>query len=72
MPLGAGDGCNALQFGSETLGDFHDYTFENIIVTAAGKAGIGIVSMDGARIYNIRYVSRRTHSVLYGAFEDNP
>jgi polygalacturonase len=50
------NGCNALQFGSETLGDFHDYRFENITVTAAGKAGIGIVSMDGGKIYNVTYV----------------
>jgi hypothetical protein len=49
------NGCNALQFGSETLGNFHDFLFENISVTAAGKAGIGIVSMDGARIFNIIY-----------------
>jgi hypothetical protein len=49
------NGCNALQFGSETLGDFHDYLFENITVTSAGKAGIGIVSMDGSNIYNIVY-----------------
>ena len=49
------NGCNALQFGSETLGDFYDFLFENITVTAAGKAGIGIVSMDGAHIYNIVY-----------------
>lgn len=28
------NGCNALQFGSETLGDFHDFLFENITVTA--------------------------------------
>lgn len=49
------NGCNALQFGSETVGDFHDYRFENISVTKAGKAGIGIVSMDGSHIYNIVY-----------------
>lgn len=49
------NGCNALQFGSETLGDFHDYWFENITITAAGKAGIGIVTMDGAQIYNVTY-----------------
>eukprot|EP01043_Picozoa_sp_COSAG02_P041466 COSAG02_NODE_3440_length_6739_cov_10.354819_5_plen_401_part_00 len=49
------NGCNALQFGSETLGNFHGYRFENITITAAGKAGIGIVTMDGALISNITY-----------------
>ena len=49
------NGCNALQFGSETLGDFYDYSFENITITAAGKAGIGIVTMDGAQISNVTY-----------------
>eukprot|EP01052_Picozoa_sp_SAG31_P004832 SAG31_NODE_204_length_20414_cov_19.143392_24_plen_289_part_00 len=49
------NGCNALQFGSETLGNFHEYLFENISITSAGKAGIGIVSMDGAQIYNVVY-----------------
>ena len=74
-----GCGCNGLQFGSETLGDFHDYHFgkpapsfrplpagstadrlavlcpENITITAAAKAGIGIVSMDGGSIHDISY-----------------
>ena len=73
-----GCGCNGLQFGSETLGDFHDYHFgnpatlvsavatrapllirslcsENITITAAAKAGIGIVSMDGGQIHHISY-----------------
>jgi hypothetical protein len=62
------NGCNALQFGSETLGNFHDYLFENITVTAAGKAGIGIVTMDGAHISNIKYKNitmQNTTSALY-------
>jgi polygalacturonase len=46
---------NALQFGSETCGNFRDIAFENLNVTGAGKAGIGIVSMDGATISDIRY-----------------
>ncbi|HZP53354.1 glycosyl hydrolase family 28 protein, partial [Actinocrinis sp.] len=48
-------GNNALQFGSETCGDFSDAHFSHITVNEAGKAGIGIVSMDGAHISNITY-----------------
>jgi hypothetical protein len=46
---------NALQFGSETCGDFRDFRFEHLTVTGAGKAGIGLVSMDGATIEDVRY-----------------
>ncbi len=46
---------NALQFGSETCGDFRDARFERVTVTGAGKAGLGIVSMDGATIENVSY-----------------
>ncbi|MEV4111185.1 glycosyl hydrolase family 28 protein [Nonomuraea sp. NPDC049695] len=46
---------NALQFGSETCGSFRDFRFENITVLGAGKAGIGIVSMDGAVIEDVHY-----------------
>src|SRR5262249_14782986 len=46
---------NATQFGSETCGEFHDVTFERLTITGAGKAGIGIVSMDGSNIHNISY-----------------
>ncbi len=47
--------CNALMFGSETCGDFTNYRFRNITITGAGKSGLGMVSMDGARISNVRY-----------------
>ena len=50
-----GSGCNGLNFGSETVGDFTDVLWENITVTHAGKAGIGIVTMDGAHISNVVY-----------------
>ncbi|MFI6175552.1 glycosyl hydrolase family 28 protein [Nonomuraea sp. NPDC051191] len=46
---------NALQFGSETCGNFRDFRFERISVLGAGKAGIGIVSMDGAIIEDVAY-----------------
>ncbi|MEU6714534.1 glycosyl hydrolase family 28 protein [Nonomuraea sp. NPDC046802] len=46
---------NALQFGSETCGSFRDIRFANITVLGGGKAGIGIVSMDGAIIEDVHY-----------------
>ncbi len=47
--------CNALMFGSETCGDFTNYFFNDITITGAGKSGLGIVSMDGARISHVFY-----------------
>ncbi|MFI1761272.1 glycosyl hydrolase family 28 protein [Streptomyces sp. NPDC020800] len=47
--------CNALMFGSETCGDFSDYRFENIRIDGAGKSGLGMVSMDGAKISDVHY-----------------
>jgi polygalacturonase len=47
--------CNALMFGSETCGSFSDYRFDTITITAAGKSGLGIVSMDGADISDVHY-----------------
>src|SRR5205814_10159377 len=46
---------NALQFGSETCGDFSKVTFDHLTITGAGKAGIGIVSMDGSVIDGVSY-----------------
>jgi len=40
-------GCNALQFGTETIGSFKNIRFENIRIMRAGKAGISITSNDG-------------------------
>ncbi|MFI9566778.1 glycosyl hydrolase family 28 protein [Streptomyces rishiriensis] len=47
--------CNALMFGSETCGDFSDYRFENIRIDGADKSGLGMVSMDGAKISDVHY-----------------
>jgi polygalacturonase len=47
--------CNALMFGSETCGDFSDYVFQDIVITKAGKSGLGMVSMDGANISDVHY-----------------
>ncbi|OLB75873.1 MAG: hypothetical protein AUI14_20155 [Actinobacteria bacterium 13_2_20CM_2_71_6] len=46
---------NATQFGSETCGDFSDVTFDHLTITGAGKAGIGMVSMDGSVIDGVTY-----------------
>ena len=46
---------NAFQFGSETCGDFSNYSFSHLTIDKAGKAGLGIVSMDGAKISDIKY-----------------
>ncbi|MFF5207254.1 glycosyl hydrolase family 28 protein [Streptosporangium sp. NPDC000396] len=48
---------NALQFGSETCGNFRDIRFDGITVLGAGKAGIGMVSMDGAIIEDVHYTN---------------
>lgn len=47
--------CNALMFGSETCGNFSDYQFDDIVITGAGKSGLGMVSMDGANISDVHY-----------------
>jgi polygalacturonase len=46
---------NALQFGSETCGNFRDIRFDRITILGAGKAGIGMVTMDGAVIEDVHY-----------------
>lgn len=48
-------GCNGLQFGSETAGDFRNINFWNIRIGRAMKAGIGITCNDGAIIENVNY-----------------
>ncbi|WP_165436338.1 glycoside hydrolase family 28 protein [Amycolatopsis suaedae] len=46
---------NAVQFGSETCGDFRDIEFRNLKITGASKAGLGIVSMDGSVISDVTF-----------------
>jgi hypothetical protein len=50
-----GSGCNALQIGSETWGDFQNISWSNIEVIKGSKSGIGIQSNDGAVIRNMSY-----------------
>jgi hypothetical protein len=59
---------NALQFGSETCGNFRDIRFERLNLTGSGKAGIGIVTMDGSIIEDVHYQDitlNRTSSPIY-------
>ena len=46
-------GCNGLQFGSETAGDFRRVRFSRIQVLRGGKAGIGIQTNDGGVIEDV-------------------
>src|SRR6266545_1477499 len=46
---------DALQFGVESCGDFRDVVFQDLKVTGAGKAAIGIVSHDGGSITDVHY-----------------
>jgi polygalacturonase len=48
-------GCNGLQFGSETAGDFRRVRFRNIQVRRAGKAGIGVQTNDGGSIEDVLF-----------------
>ena len=48
-------GCNGLQFGSETAGDFRHIRIWNIKIGRAMKAGIGITSNDSGRIEDVKY-----------------
>ncbi len=48
-------GCNGLQFGSETAGDFRNVNFWNIRIGRAMKAGIGITCNDSAIIDGVNY-----------------
>jgi polygalacturonase len=48
-------GCNGVQFGSETAGDFHNVNVWNIHIGRAMKAGIGITSNDGGIIDGANY-----------------
>ena len=48
-------GCNGLQFGSETAGDFRNVNFWNIRIGLAMKAGIGITCNDGGIIDGVNY-----------------
>jgi polygalacturonase len=48
-------GCNGVQFGSETAGDFSNINIWNVTVGKANKAAIGITCNDGAVIDGVNY-----------------
>ena len=48
-------GCNGLQFGSETAGDFRNIRIWSIRIAKAMKAGIGITSNDSGNIEDVEY-----------------
>lgn len=48
-------GCNGLQFGSETAGDFRNISFADVDILRAGKAGIGVQTNDGGIIENVSF-----------------
>jgi polygalacturonase len=50
-----GSGDNALQFGSETWGDFQNISWSHIKVVKGGKSGIGIQMNDGSVVRNVSY-----------------
>ena len=48
-------GCNGLQFGSETAGDFRKIRFWSIKIALGMKAGIGITTNDSGVIEDVKY-----------------
>jgi len=61
-------GCNALQFGSETIGPFRNIRFENIRINRAGKAGISVTSNDGSVIEDIHFKNIRMEKTFVPIF----
>jgi hypothetical protein len=50
-----GSGCNAMQIGSETWGDFQNITWSNNRIISGAKSGIGLQMNDGGNIKNVVY-----------------
>ena len=46
-------GTNAIQFGSETVGDIKNVVVENCTIIHSDKAGLGITCNDGSNIENV-------------------
>ena len=46
-------GTNAIQFGSETVGDIRNVYVSDCIIEHADKAGLGITTNDGSKIENV-------------------
>lgn len=48
-------GCNALQIGSETAGDFTNIAFRDITIRRAMKAALSVTSNDGGHVRDVRF-----------------
>jgi polygalacturonase len=48
-------GCNPIQFGSETTGNFRNCHFTDIEIDHADKAGLGLTSNDGGTIEDVTF-----------------
>lgn len=61
-------GCNGVNIGSETAGDFSKIRVVNLVVDRAEKAGIGITSNDGAVVDGVHFekvVMRRVATPIF-------
>lgn len=61
-------GCNGIQFGSETAGDFSDIRVWDVTIGKAGKAGIGITCNDGGIIDGVEYQNITMKHVTHPIF----
>ena len=52
--LGSSHGYAAIAFGTETVGDFYNFTFENLKLMGA-MSGIALTSYDGAHIHDLTF-----------------
>lgn len=50
------DAVDAIVIGTETVGDFYNFTFENLTLTG-GMSGIGLTSYDGANIHDLLFTN---------------
>jgi hypothetical protein len=48
-------GATAVEIGSETVGDSNAIFVDNVTIASAGDAALGIASMDGARVSDVRF-----------------
>lgn len=66
-------GCSAVQFGSETVGDFRNVTVRNVRVEHADKAAVSITSNDGAIVEDVTVEDvtvEKAANVLYMHVQD--
>ena len=49
------NGATALEIGTETVGDFSDIAFRNIVIHSAGDGALGMAVMDGGKVSPVSY-----------------